>query len=302
MPLHLCPSSRRRFLGQLGAAVVTLPALRLSAAGAGIDNDLVVFLNDTHIGEKHSPTAPVRQHLVTTVEAILALEKRPAAVFINGDLALRDGLPGDYRLFLELIQPLRAAGIPLHLTLGNHDNRDTFYEICASEKPARPLVASRHVSVVRTARANFFLVDSLLKTMVGEGELGSAQLRWLAQALDADRAKPAIVMGHHNPRLGGDPAHYRLALIDSEPLWAVLGPRRHVKAYVHGHVHMWSRAAHAGIHIINTPATSSVGNPAEATPGWSLVRLRNNGLTLTTCTYLTEHPWHNRSHDFAWRT
>jgi len=301
MPLHLPPSTRREFLATLGTAFATLPALRLPAAEKSVDEDLVVLLNDTHIGAKHKPDAPIRRHLQATVDYIVGLPRRPAAVFINGDLAQRDGQPGDYRLFAEMIQPLRDAGLPIHLTLGNHDDREVFFEVLAREKSAAPPVVARHVGFVPTRRANFFLLDSLKQTMVTEGDLGVEQRDWLARALDAAPRKPALILAHHNPRLGGDPRHFPGGLKDSEALWELLAARRQVKAYVHGHVHSWGLAGHAGIHIVNTPATSNVGDPKTATPGWTMAVLRDDGITLTTHTYDRAHPWHDQQHRLPWR-
>ncbi len=299
MPLHLPPLTRRAFVASLGAAAVTLPSLR--SAGAEVDDDLVALLNDTHIGEKQKPDAPIPRNLKTTVDALVALPKRPAMILINGDMAMRDGQPGDYRYFANLIRPLREAGMPVHVTLGNHDDRAVFYDVLREEKPKHPVVASRHVAVVPARRANFFLLDSLLKTMIAEGDLGAEQLRWLAQALDAHTDKPAIIIAHHNPRFG-DPAHIKGGLVDTQALWEIIGPRKHVKAYVHGHIHHWNVSGEAGIHIINTPATSYVANPQLSTTGWTLARLAASGMTVTTYTHLESHEWNNKSHQLNWRS
>ena len=279
--------------------MVSFPLARLHAAE--VDEDLIAILNDPHIGEKQPPDSPIPQHLKTTVDWLLALPKRPAAVLINGDLALRDGQPGDYRYLARLIQPLRDAGLAVHLTMGNHDAREVFYEVLSSEKPAQPLVSAKHVTVVQTPRANLFLLDSLQKVMIAPGELGQEQIAWLGKALDAHRDKPAVIVAHHNPRLGGDPLHFPGGLIDSEPLWDLLATRRHVKAYVHGHIHFRSLAKHQDIHIINTPATSYVGNPQTSTTGWTMARLRDDGMTITTHTHLADHPWNRQEDVLAWR-
>jgi 3',5'-cyclic AMP phosphodiesterase CpdA len=235
------------------------------------------------------------------VDWLLALPKRPAAVLINGDLAFNKGEPGDYQAFAQLIQPLRDAGMPIHLTMGNHDERDAFYGVLAGEKQAQPVIAGKHVAVVQTTRANFFLLDSLLKTGKVEGELGKEQLAWLAAALDAHKDKPAVILAHHNPRLGGDPKHYPGGLVDSLELWQVLAPRRHVKAYVHGHVHFRELARHEDIHIVNTPATSYVFDKNVATTGWTMARLSDNDMTITTHTHLADHPWNNQQDVLKWR-
>ena len=174
MPVSLPAPTRRKFLAGLGSAMVSFPFARLHAAK--VDEDLIAILNDPHIGEKQAPDSPIPQHLKTTVNWLLALPRRPAAVLINGDLAMRDGQPGDYRHFAQLIRPLRDAGLPVHLTMGNHDAREVFYEVLSSEKPAHPLVAAKHVTVVPTQHANFFLLDSLQKVMIAPGELGQEQI------------------------------------------------------------------------------------------------------------------------------
>src|SRR5436190_8396190 len=235
MPISLPASTRRKFLAGLGSAVASFPLTHLDAAE--VDEDLIAILNDPHIGEKQPADSPIPQHLKSTVSWLLAQPKRPACVLINGDLALRDGQPGDYRRFAELIQPLRDAGLPVHLTMGNHDAREVFYEVLSAEKPAQPVVAAKHVTVVPARRANFFLLDTLLKVMIAPGELGQEQLAWLGKALDAHTDKPAVIVAHHNPRVGGDPKDFPGGLTDTEALWELLASRRHVKAYVHGHIH-----------------------------------------------------------------
>ena len=299
MPVSLPAPSRRRFLTSLGTAIISLPFRPASAAE--VDENLIAILNDTHIGEKQPAGSPIPQHLKDTVDWLLALPKRPAAVLINGDLALKDGQPGDYVFLAKLIQPLRDAGLPVHLTMGNHDNRDVFHEVMSAEKAALPVVASKHVTVVQTRRANFFLLDSLQKVNVAPGELGTEQLAWLGKALDAHADKPAVIVAHHNPRLGGDPLHFPGGLIDSQPLWDALAARRQVKAYVHGHIHHRSLALHEGIHIINTPATSYVAKAETSTTGWSMARLLKDGISLTTHTHLEEHPWNKQQDALPWR-
>jgi len=299
MPLHLSTTKRRDFLAGLGAGLVSFAAP--SFAASETDEDLVYLLNDTHIGAKHPPDSPVPSHLRQVVDELGELPRKPAAVLINGDLALHDGQPGDYEHFARIIKPLRDGGQNLHLTLGNHDHRDVFYKVLTDEKAGASPVEARHVSVVETRHANFFLLDSLKETMVTQGELGEAQQEWLARALDAHPDKPAMIMTHHNPRLGGDPKHFPGGLIQSEELWKLLEPRPQVKAYFHGHIHHWSLAAHQGIHIINTPATSYVGNKELSTTGWTVARLRPDGITLTVRTNDPDHAWNGEVAVLNWR-
>jgi 3',5'-cyclic-AMP phosphodiesterase len=299
MPIHLPPISRRRFLAGLGSSIV-IPAL-IEAAPAGIDESLVAILNDTHIGQKQPADSQNPSHLRETVKWLLALDKRPAALLINGDLALLDGQPGDYAAFLELIRPLREAGLTVHLTLGNHDDREVFFEAVRKTDPATPLDEAKHIGVIETKFANLFLLDSLKSVNKAPGELGAAQIEWLTKQLDARPAKPVIIIAHHNPRLGGDPKHFPGGLEDSDALWQVLAPRKHVKAYIHGHIHDWSLASHQDIHIINTPAVSYVANPKTSTTGWTMARVSERSIELTLHTHIADHPWNGERKMLEWR-
>lgn len=298
MPVHLPAQNRRQFLLTLGAGFVTCST---GAFASERQSEIVYLLNDTHIGEKHPENSPIPSNLRQVVNELVNLKQKPACVLINGDLALKDGQPGDYRHFAKLVRPLREAEIDTHLTLGNHDERDVFYDVMKEEQPKSPPVKSRHISVVQTKYANFILLDSLHKTMVTQGTLGEEQRTWLANALDAHPDKPAIIVTHHNPRLGGDPLHFPGGLTDSVELWEILSKRPQVKAYIHGHIHHRSHAGHKGIHIINTPATSYVGNRALSTTGWTVAKLSPDGITLTTRTNDEAHAWNRKTKTLKWR-
>lgn len=102
MPIHLLEQSRRQFLLTLGAGLV---ACTSRAWAREIDEDLVYLLNDTHIGEKHPADSPVPSHLRQVVDELVGLSRPPACVLINGDLALKDGQPGDYAHLDRLLAP-----------------------------------------------------------------------------------------------------------------------------------------------------------------------------------------------------
>ncbi len=296
MPVHL--SSRRQFTMRLGAAV-TLPGLDATAVEA--DADWIAVLNDTHIGAQHPPSAPIPSNLRATVSWLLSQPRYPAAVIINGDLALRDGRSGDYEHLEHLIAPLRDAGVSLHLTMGNHDDRAVFRDTLNARKAQQEVVESRHVGIVPLPRANLFLLDSLKQTMIAPGDLGEPQRRWLALALDAHADKPALIFAHHNPRLGGDPRHFPGGLEDSEELWRLISARRHVKAYIHGHIHHRDFFEHERVHILNTPAIGYVADKAASTTGWTMLRLGNDGAVVTTHTHQADHTWNGMQVDLKWR-
>lgn len=306
MPLHL---SRRGFLQSAVATSTGVLVLRPSVVAASeVDPDLFAFLNDSHVSE-NTARAPNGQNICNNlqhaVKYLVELPRRPAAVFVNGDLAHNNGLPGDYRQFSDLIRPLTEAGIEVHLTMGNHDDREVFFEVLADQKAIDPLLTSKHVAVVEGQRANFFLLDSLKTVNSAPGELGAEQLAWLAQALDVHVDRPAIIVVHHDPQFtpnGPDAKFTWSGLIDAASLFDHITPRKHVKAYVHGHVHSWGLRKRDDMYIVNTPAIGYVAKDGPTTTGWTMCNLRENGAKLTTYTVNGMHLWHNKSHELMWRT
>jgi 3',5'-cyclic AMP phosphodiesterase CpdA len=301
MPFHLAPQSRREFLRRsvlASAGLLTIPALRAAAAA---DPDRWALLSDPHIAA--DPAAVMRNvhlvdHLRSVVEQVGRLTAPPVGVFINGDCALDRGLAEDYATFTDQLKPLTSAGLPLHMTLGNHDDREVFWTALQDTKPTTPPVASKHVSIVEGARANWFLLDSLDVTKQTPGLLGDEQRAWLAKALDARAEKPALVLVHHNP-ISPDAAK-KTGLVDAPELLEILLPRRHVKAVFFGHTHVWRQFEQDGMHLINLPAVAYPFKPEELT-GWVDCKLREGGATLDPRAHDIQHPSHGKVVELNWR-
>ena len=215
-------------------------------------SDWFALLSDTHIAT--DPKAVARgQVMARNLEAVIAgiLEQPtlPKAAFIDGDLAFLDGQSGDYQTLIELLKPLREAGIPLHLTLGNHDDRDNFRAALGFEAPGSPDLMSKHVAVIPAAGHRFLLLDSLDAVNVTPGKIGSDQLGWISRVIDAEPQVPVIVLVHHN--LGANAT----SLTDQAALLEALGSRRQVKAVLFGHTHVWEHQAdESDLHLVNLPA------------------------------------------------
>jgi 3',5'-cyclic AMP phosphodiesterase CpdA len=302
MPLHIAPLSRREFLRRsalAGASLLAFPALRAAASSA--DPDRWALLSDPHIAGDPATIArevDLAAHLRAVVAELRALAVAPAGVFVNGDCALDRGLPEDYATFVELLRPVSEAGTALHLTLGNHDERETFWTSLKTARSTPPPLAGKHVSVVEGARANWFLLDSLEVTKQTPGRLGDEQRAWLAAALDARASKPALVMVHHNPVAAV--AGKTSGLLDSEELLALLLPRRHVKALFFGHTHVWRLAERDGLHLVNLPAVAYPFKKEEVT-GWVDCKLRDGGAALELRAIDPLHPHHGKISELTWR-
>ena len=311
MSFYLPPLNRRGFLQVSASAAVS--TFSVSRAGVQkrhrMDPHRFAFVSDTHIMEDPSATARginMASHLRRVVEEISEEELQPAGVIINGDL-VTDGsppTPGAYRMLARLVDPLRRRGLPLHLTMGNCDRRDLFVKTLEEFRPAAPPVDGRLVAVLKAARANFFFLDSLhnAERTITKGSLGQAQLKWLAQALDENRGKPAIVVAHHhvNRPEGSGRTWREGGLIDGQQLLEVLGPRNQVKAFVFGHTHHLDHETLDGIHLVSLPTTAYIFDPAEPY-GWLDGQLEEDGMVMRLRALDRKHPRQGEELKLRWR-
>jgi hypothetical protein len=300
MPIHLPPISRRKFLAKTIAAGTGFMLTReLLAVNKPTDPDFWALLSDTHLAADKKQLGNginMAQHFEQVSLEVLSLPKRPAGVFITGDCAYNRGEMGDYSTLTEMLKPLRAEQMPIHLALGNHDHREHFWQALQEEGAARRPLADRQVALLATQHANWFILDSLETTLSTPGLLGKEQLEWLASALDANGKKPALVLVHHNPGLTGN-----MGLKDTGAFLEVIRPRRQVKAYIYGHTHTWRvEKDSSGIHFINLPPVAYVFREGEPS-GWVKARLRSDSLRLELRCLDKEHEAHGQIADLKWR-
>lgn len=299
MPVYLPPISRREFLKR--ALLAGLGTTVVAAAGAARRRESTwALMADTHIAADPMQIARgvnMAQHLETAAREILGLAEPPAGAFILGDCALHSGEIEDYRTLVKLLEPLRADGLPVHLALGNHDQREHFRSVLQPRGVFTKAKLLQHVAVLRTDAVNWFVLDSLERTLQTPGLLGGEQLAWLAEMLDTNRKKPAIVVLHHNP----NGANVSTGLKDTEPLLAILRPRRHVKAWIFGHTHVWRvETDPSGLHLVNLPPVAYVfrqGLPS----GWVHATVSADAMRLELRCIDRTHPLHGQKVELQWR-
>ena len=249
--------------------------------GAGLDQNRVALLADTHISADSSqrypgtkwPGTPVKEEdhewvnmadcLTEAAKSVLALNPRPAHLIVNGDCALSNGKEGEYKEFLRLVEPIRAAGITVHVTIGNHDNRENLWKLLPFLKREQMGVQA---GVIELPHANLVLLDSGKR-----GVLGEEQLDWLAKELDQRADKPALIFGHFNPypNRGIRP---NKGMRDGASLLKLLAERKHARGYFYGHTHEWQYDQRDHLHLINQPAVSYYFGKGHA-HGWVDMKL-----------------------------
>lgn len=276
-PLHA--PSRREFLAGLaaGSASLLLGTPVRSASAAEDPGAWYALVSDIHIAA--DPATRLRgqvmaDNLRTVVSDILAADAAPRAVLVDGDLALQNGQPTDYRTITSLLDPLRKAKLPIYLGMGNHDDRTNFREVLQGVIPNESKVVDKQVEIIDGAHLRFVVLDSLEKCNSTPGRLGKAQLDWLTAELDAKPEKPTLIVVHHNPVPVEPPPP---SLLDTEALLTILRPRRQVKGVVFGHTHVWNvRQEQEGLHMINLPAVAYSFAPTQPL-GWCRFRPEPGG-------------------------
>ncbi len=269
------PIDRKTFFKASG--VLTTTALISRTLGAnqktdGSNKTRIALLSDTHVpadvNEAYRGFRPA-ENLRVVVEQVA--ESVPAAALINGDAARLAGSEADYRELKSLLQPL-AHETPIHIGLGNHDDRRNFFKIFpATEKSA---VDGKHVSVFESAGTRFIILDSLLYVNKVAGLLGKATRSWLKTYLDQASRKPTLFFVHHT--LGDEDSN----LLDFDRFFEIVRPHRHVKAIFYGHSHRYHIKQKEHIYLINQPARGYNFSDNEPV-GWLDATFSPQGVDLT---------------------
>jgi 3',5'-cyclic AMP phosphodiesterase CpdA len=304
MPVYLPPISRRRFLsGSLAAAAALSLGEGCASLKDGKGQNSVALLSDIHIAadpQQIERAANMTNNLKAVTAEVLAWPQRPRLVFINGDVAFNSGTLADYAAVLGLLDPMRQEGMAVHLGLGNHDNRENFWTVLRDSKTVPARLPGRQAAIVRTPQANWFLLDSLIRTRTTPGLLGDAQRAWLAAALDANADKPALILIHHQPYPPA-PGKTASGLEDAAEVFAILRPRRQVKAWFFGHTHHWDvRQDESGIHLINLPPTAYLFEEGQPN-GWVHGTMQGDGARLELRCLNHAHKDHGQVVNLAWR-
>lgn len=296
MPITLPPLTRRHWLKNSLAAGVAAFAPR-AAFAAETPSETWVLFSDTHIPA--DPKLEARgicmgDNLTRSINQVLALKQKPFGVLINGDCVYLKGLKEDYFTFVDLLTPLREASLPVHCTLGNHDDRKNFIGAMTGPEDVRPL-EGRHVEVFSSASVNWVLLDSLEAVNSTPGVLGAAQLGWLDRTLRSLPDRPTFVMAHHNPQGPLAEGQKPTGLTDSDAMFKVLGAHKKVRAFIYGHTHTWAHTQHSetGIHLINLPPVAYVFNPDKPS-GWVMARVTGGGMEFELRSLNPNHDQHRQ--------
>ena len=151
------------------------------------------------------------------------------AMFITGDLS-DWGVAEDYARLRDL---LGRVPMPVHLLIGNHDDRPTF----AAAFPDLVDAGGFIQRVVPLPLGNAILLDTW-GPETHAGHFCAARATWLAQQLDA-LPGPIWIFMHHNPVPIEVAPMDKIMLLDADRFGATIRPQAEkIRHIFHGHCHL----------------------------------------------------------------
>ncbi|WP_322014100.1 phosphodiesterase [Paraburkholderia sp. J12] len=214
---------------------------------------LLAQISDLHIkqpGALAYRRVDTAAKLARTIARLNALDPRPDAVIVTGDLVDR-GSVEEYRHLKTLLATLE---IPYWLLIGNHDGREGLREVFPERAELNAGGPFVHYAV-DIGPLRLIALDSMQPGQ-SAGTLCAARLAWLEAQLDAARGAPVIVALHHPPFDSGV-GHMDAIRLDpqaAEALEALIARHPNVERVMCGHVHRSMFARFGGTIASAVPA------------------------------------------------
>ena len=220
----------------------------------------ILHLSDPHMtGSGYDADGVDTVHAMSTLLAALDEVEDIDLVITTGDLA-DDGSPEGCLRVLDAVGGFaRARGVPHIYTTGNHDNRSSFEEVFgtghltpqATDHGTHRAPSGVCGAVSDADGLRIITLDSLVPG-AAHGELGEAQLQWLAEVLRSPAPSGTVIALHHPPlQVERHPLQSYL-LRDVEDLGEVL-VGTDARVILCGHVHHQMAGALAGIPVLVAP-------------------------------------------------
>ncbi|GAA1114554.1 phosphodiesterase [Nocardiopsis metallicus] len=207
----------------------------------------VAHLSDPHLTTGALGAEPARG-LHRALSRVLALDPRPTCVVITGDLT-DHGRADEYAALRAVIGDFP---LPLHLAVGNHDDREALSSAFSSSPHLSENGDTRYLA--EYPELTVIVLDSLIPGSA-KGKLGAEQLAWLDSALAQRPHVPVFVCVHHPPAPVGIPFLDGMGLDDGPALEEVVARHPNVVRVLSGHVHRPTVSAFGASLLTTAPST-----------------------------------------------
>ncbi len=166
-------------------------------------------------------------------------------IVITGDLTHH----GDIASYELLKNSLPETLVPLHLMIGNHDNRENFLKVFLQT----PTDENGYVQqMVDVDDHRLVFLDTLDGPpydypLSHRGMLCEKRLSWLRTQLASAGARKCIIFMHHHPHDVGFKAMDTIRLINGDDFYSAIEEFNNVKHISCGHVHRTISGNHRGV-------------------------------------------------------
>ena len=166
-------------------------------------------------------------------------------IIITGDLTHHGDVPS-YELLRDT---LKKYDLPLHLMVGNHDNRENFLSVF----PDTPANTNGHVQqTIDVANHRLILLDTLDGPpydypLSHRGMLCKKRLGWLDEQLSTAGGRNCIIFMHHHPHNIGFRAMDTIKLANGDAFYEVIEAHGNTQHIFCGHVHRTISGSHRNI-------------------------------------------------------
>lgn len=210
---------------------------------------LIAQITDIHLGfEPDSPGEFNRQRLDRTLATLTSMDPCPDLLLATGDLIDR----GDRDSYERLREAFAGLPFPVHMALGNHDERSTFRQVF----PEAAFEDGFLQYVVETPHLRIIVLDTLEEGRHG-GAFCERRAAWLEARLDEAPGARTLIVQHHPPVEVG------IAWMNTDPaepwvhrLAACLRGRDNVIGLVCGHIHRAIATLWEGLVVATCPSTA----------------------------------------------
>ncbi len=186
------------------------------------------------------------------LEHAMALHSDAEALFITGDLSDWGDAP-DYRRLRARIETLP---MPVHLLIGNHDDRSTMLDVFPELNGEGGFVQS----VVPLPIGHAITLDTW-GPETHAGHFCDARAHWLGAQLD-ELPGPVWLFMHHNPVPIRVAPMDKIMLLDADRFRATIAPHRDkIRHFFHGHCHLPLSGSLFGIPFSAPRGTNHAGWP-----------------------------------------
>ena len=201
---------------------------------------MLAQLSDLHL-RPGDPGPEAR--LERAVAAVAAMDPQPDALLVTGDLA---DVPAP-EVYARARELLEAAGLPLLVVSGNHDDTDQLSEAFGDDR--------------LEGRAGPLRVVGVDTSRPGQdgGRVDEHDIERLDAVLAAGAGTPTVLAMHHPPVPTGVRSLDVIGLpaADRDAVAALLSRHRQVQAVACGHVHRPMATTLAGAAVVIAPGVSS---------------------------------------------